>query len=93
MIEYEEITPEEIQTYTTKLVPRLLRVPPYQWTAIDDIAKDVGRFIEICQHLVDRGYFQDDKGFVIITVKEDKFVRLDPMYIRRHDTKTFRIWK
>lgn len=93
MIEYEEITPEEIQTYTTKLVPRLLCVPPYQWTRIDDIAKDVGRFIEICQHLVDRGYFQDDKGFVIITVKEDKFVRLDPMYIRRHDTKTFRIWK
>ena len=93
MIEYEEITPEEIQIYTTKLVPRLLRVPPYQWTRIDDIAKDVGRFIDICQYLVDRGYFQDDEGLVILTVKEDKFVRLDPMYIRRHDTKTFRIWR
>ena len=93
MIEYEEITPEEIQTYTTKLVPRLLRVPPYQWTRIDDIAKDVIRFVDICQHLANRGYFQDGDGFVFITVKEDKFVRLDPMYIRRHDTKTFRIWK
>lgn len=93
MIEYEEITPEELKTYTTKLVPRLLRVPPYQWTRIEDIAKDVGRFIDICQYLVDHGYFQDDEGFVILTVKEDKFVRLDPMYIRQHDTKTFRIWK
>lgn len=55
MIEYEEITPEEIQTYTTKLVPRLLRVPPYQWTRIDDIAKDVIRFVDICQHLANRG--------------------------------------
>lgn len=93
MIEYEDITPEEIQAYTTKLVPRLLRVPPYRWTRIEDIAKDVNRFIDICQCLVDRGYFLDDKGFVVITVKEDKFVRLDPMYIRQHDTKTFRIWK
>lgn len=93
MIEYEEITPEELKTYTTKLVPRLLRVPPYRWTRIEDIAKDVGRFINICQYLVNRGYFQDNEGFVILTVKEDKFVRLDPMYIRQHDTKTFRIWK
>ena len=93
MIEYEEITPEEIQTYTTKLVPRLLRVPPYQWTRIDDIAKDVIRFVDICQHLAHRGYFQDGDGYTVIEIKENKFVRLDPMYIRTHDTKTFRIWK
>ncbi|WP_299222219.1 hypothetical protein [uncultured Alistipes sp.] len=93
MIEFEKITPKEIETYTTRLVPKLLRIPPYKWTPIDDIAKDVARFIAICQHLADRGYFQDEAGYSILEVKEDEFVRLDPMYIRRHDTKTFRIWK
>lgn len=93
MIKFEEITQAEFDTYTMKLVPSLLRVPPYKWTRIDDIAKDVGRFIDICQHLANRGYFQDEKGFVILEVKEDEFVRLDPMYIRRHNTQTFRIWK
>lgn len=92
MIRFEEITPAEIELYTTKLVPILLRVSPYKWMRIDDIAKDVGRFIDICQHLADRGYFQDEDGYVIIEVKEDTFVRLDPTYIRRHN-KTFRVWK
>ena len=38
MIEIEEITPEELEIYTTRLVPRLLRVAPYRWTRIDAIA-------------------------------------------------------
>ncbi len=92
-MEFEEITAEEIETYTTKLVPHLMRYPPRQWVQIDVIAKDVGRFIAICQHLANRGYFQDDNGDLILEIKEDTFVRLDPMYIRRCDTKTFRLWK
>ena len=40
MVEIEEITPKELEIYTTKLVPRLLRLPPYHWTRIDSIAKN-----------------------------------------------------
>lgn len=92
-MEFEEITAEEIETYTTKLVPCLMRYPPRQCVQIDVIAKDVDRFIAICQHLANRGCFQDHNGDLILEIKEDTFVRLDPMYIRRHDTKTFRLWK
>ncbi len=87
-----EITQEEFDIYTTRLIPSLSRISPRKWMLIDDIAKDVTRFIAICQHLANCGYFHDENGFLILEVKEDKFVRLDPMYIRRHN-KTFRIWK
>ncbi|MEG2063511.1 MAG: hypothetical protein RRY23_00070 [Alistipes sp.] len=82
MVEFEEITTEELEIYTTKLVPRLLRVAPYRWTHIDTIAKDVDRFIGICQCLVDCGYFKDIDGWLILDIYKDSLVRLDPMYTR-----------
>lgn len=94
MIDIKEITAEELQTYTTKLVPRLMRLQPWEWIRIDEIAKDVDRFIDIVECLYNHGYFVDEQNFLIIELsKDNNRVRLDPMYIREHDTKTFRIWK
>ena len=87
-----QITPEEFETYSKKLIPCLMRHPPDQWVRIDTIANNVDRFIDICQDLCNRGCFEDEDGFLILEIKENTFVRLDPMYIRRH-SKTFRIWK
>ncbi|WP_418413690.1 hypothetical protein [Alistipes sp.] len=81
MVEIEEITPKELEIYTTKLVPRLLRLPPYHWTRIDSIAKNVGRFIDICQCLADHGFFNDPAGWLILDIYKDTFVRLNPKYI------------
>ena len=81
-MEIKEITPEELETYTTKLVPRLMRIPPRQWIRIDTIAKDVGRFLDICQCLVDHGYFNDSDGWLILEVYKNSLVRLNPMYIK-----------
>ncbi len=92
-MKFEDIKPEEFEIYTKKLVPCLMRYPPGQWIRIDAIAKDVGRFIDICQCLYDHGYFEDENGFLILDIQKDSLVRLDPMYIRKHDTKTFKLWK
>lgn len=92
MTEIIEISPEEFENYTRKLIPSLMRFPPGQWIQINTIAKDVARFIDVCQYLYNRGYFEDDDGFLILEIKDDAFVRLDPMYIRRH-SKSFQIWK
>lgn len=81
MIEIEEITPEEHEIYTMRLVPRLLRVAPYRWIRIDTIAKDVGRFIDICQCLADYGYFCDLDGWLILDIYKDSLVRLEPLYV------------
>ncbi len=87
MVEFEDITQEERQLYTTQLVPRLLRQPPRKWTRIDSIAKDVDRFIDICQCLADRGHFCDADGRLILDIYKDSLVRLDPMYIENTHTK------
>ncbi len=92
MNENMKISSEEFDIYIKELVPRLMRFPPGQWIRIDTLAKDVNRFIAICQNLYDRGYFEDDDGFLVLEIKEDTFVRLDPMYIRRH-SKSFQLWK
>lgn len=94
MIDINEITNEEFQTYTTKLVPRLMQLQPWEWIRIDAIAKDVERFIDIVECLYNHGYFVDEQNFLIIELSKDHDrVRLDPMYIRNNDTKTFKIWK
>lgn len=93
MVEIEEITPEELETYTTKLVPRLLSVTPYRWTRIDAIAKDVYRFIDICQCLADHGYFDDPDGWLILEIFRDSLVRLDPMYVKRRTANPLRLCK
>ncbi len=94
MIDIKEITTEEFRTYTEKLVPHLMRLQPWEWIRIDAIAKDVERFINILECLYNHGYFVDEQNFLIIELsKDNNRVRLDPMYIRKHDTKTFRIWK
>lgn len=93
MIEIEEITPEELEIYTTRLVPRLLRVAPYRWTRIDVIAKEVGRFIDICQCLSDHGFFNDPDGWLILEIYKDSLVRLDPMYVRTRTANPLRLCK
>lgn len=93
MVEIEEITPDELKNYTTKLVPRLLRVPLYRWTRIDTIAKEVGRFIDICQCLAEHGYFDDPDGWLILEIYYDSLVRLDPMYIRTRSANPLRLCK
>jgi hypothetical protein len=77
-----DITDDELQNYLVELVPRLLREPPTRWVRIDTIAKDVARFINICQCLADHGCFrQPDDPRCVIEIKEDSLVRLDPCYI------------
>lgn len=93
MVEIEEITHEELKTYTTKLIPRLLRATPYRWTRIDSIAKDVDRFIDICQCLADHGFFDDPDGWLILEIYKDSLVRLDPMYVRTRTANPLKICK
>lgn len=93
MVEIEEITPEELKTYTTQLVPRLLRVPPYRWTRIDTIAKGVERFIDICQYLVSQGYFNDSCGWLILDIYKDSLVRLNPMYVKTQTANPLQLCK
>ncbi len=81
MVEIEAIPPAALEIYTTKLLARLLRLPPYHWTRIDSIAKNVGRFIDICQCLADHGFFNDRAGWLILDIYKDTFVRLNPKYI------------
>lgn len=87
LMKIENISPEEFKIYTTRLIPRLSRIPPYHWTRIDTIAKDVDRFIGICQCLADFGYFSDTDGRLILEIYKDKLVRLNPMYLRNSNTK------
>lgn len=93
MVEIQEITPEELQIYTRSLVPWLLRIPPYRWTRIDTIAKEVGRFIDICQCLADHGFFNDPDGWLILEIYKDSLVRLDPMYVRTRTANPLRLCK
>jgi hypothetical protein len=87
---FEEITPEERHNYTTLLVPRLAREKPGQWVRIDTIAKDVARFLDICQLLIDDGQF-DFPGdtYPVIETKNDSFVRLDSDYLAIINKKPF----
>ena len=75
-----DITPEEIETYSRKLIPKLARYPPWHWVRIADIAHNVERFIGICQYLADRGAFDDEDGEMQIDIYKDTFVRLNPLY-------------
>ncbi len=80
-MKYENITPEEIERYTTQLVPLLAREPAWKWVRIDSIAKDVARFIAVCQCLTDEGgWFLHDR-YPIIDVWKDSLVRLSPDYM------------
>jgi hypothetical protein len=81
-MKFEEITPEERHNYTTELVPRLAREEPGQWVRIDTIAKDVARFIAICQLLADDRQFDlPGYDYPVIEVYKDSLVRLDPDYM------------
>ena len=65
-----------------------MQLQPWKWIRIDAIAKDVERFIDIVECLYNHGYFVDEQNFLIIELSKDNTqVRLDPMYIRNHDTK------
>lgn len=75
-----DITPEEVETYTRKLIPKLARYAPGRWVQIADIAHNVGRFIQICQQLANDGAFDDKDGYLMIDIYQDKLVRLNPMY-------------
>jgi hypothetical protein len=81
-MKFEDITPDERHNYTTLLVPQLAREEPGRWVRIDTIAKDVARFIAICQLLTDDGQFDlPGYGFPVIEIFKDSLVRLDPGYI------------
>ena len=89
-IMFEPITGEEFNTYADTLVPRLMREPPGKWVPIGTIAKDVARFIHICQELAALRYFDDPDGTeCMIEVQKDLFVRISPVY-RGTDTNKFR---
>lgn len=75
-----DITPNEIDNYTRKLIPKLARYPRGRWVPISDIAHNVGRFIQICQQLADTGAFDDEDGDLMIDIFQDSLVRLNPMY-------------
>ncbi len=77
-MEQIDITPEELETYTRKLIPKLARYPPGRWVRISDIAHNVERFIQICQHLANTGAFDDEDGILQIDISQDSLVRLSP---------------
>lgn len=73
-----DITHEELETYTRKLIPKLARYPPGHWVQISEIAHNVERFIQICQHLANIGAFDDEEGMLQIDISQDSLVRLNP---------------
>lgn len=89
---FTEITSEELDIYITRLVPRLMRLPPGEWIEIEDIAKDTGRFIDICQCLTLHGYLLDGEGFPLVDIREDRLVRLNPCFLRNHKRKSPKKW-
>lgn len=83
---------EKEERYLREFIPKLLKYQPRQWVPIDQLANDVGDFIETVLKLCAEGHFTDAEGYCIIDIKEDAFVRLDPEYLRRQKPG-FRIWK
>ena len=77
-MEQIDITPEELETYTRQLIPKLARYPPCRWVRISDIAHNVERFIHICQQLANTGAFDDEDGILQIDISQDSLVRLSP---------------
>lgn len=77
----DDIKDEDLRKYVDMLIPRLMRYKPYEWVVISSIADDVNIFIEIVRCLNEYNLFNNHLGFGILTIKDNSFIRVDPMTI------------
>lgn len=78
-----DITDAECDRYIKKLIPRLLRKKPAEWTRVADIANDPQRFVEVVECLASYRFFDDNEGYCLIELNNDaSCIRVYPDAIR-----------
>lgn len=93
MIDLMDITDTELERYVHRLIPRLMKKRPAEWTPIDRIAHDPRRFIDVVECLASFGYFDNTEGYCMIDLNSDETgIRVDPQAIRFPYIKCYQ-WK
>lgn len=93
MIDLMDITDAELERYVNKLIPRLMKKKPAEWTPISRIAHDPKRFLDVVECLASYCYFDNTEGYCMIDLNSDEMcIRIDPQAIRFPYTKCYQ-WK